>query len=139
MTEDRALHDAYLKTVYRVVDTDEPFDICVGHRCVELDRLLKANGLRDWAFVTAANPRSRRLPDRENATRNAELKRSLQQAGWRTMDGVGLPRGPEWPPEHSILILGIDRDAAVRLALRWEQNAIVCGTIGKPAELLWVI
>lgn len=139
MTADEALREAYLQTTYRVVGAPEPVDIRIGHRSRALDRLLQENGVQNWAFVTASNPRSRRLPDRDNAKRNTEMKQSLQQGGWQMLDGMGLPCSPEWQPEHSVLILGIDRDAAMKVALRWEQNAIVCGTIGQPAELVWAI
>lgn len=139
MTADDALRDAYLQTTYRVLAAPEAIDIRIGQRNSMLDRLLRDNGVQDWAFVTASNPRSRRLPDHENAKRNAEMKHALQQDGWRLLDGIGLPCESGWQPENSVLILGIDRDAAMKVALRWEQNAIVCGTVGHPAELAWAI
>ena len=139
VTADKALCDAYLQTIYRVVGTAQPVDIRIGHCSAALDELLKECGVREWAFVTASNPRSRRLPDRDNARRNAEMKQSLQQAGWCALEGMGVPCDGQWQPEASVLILGIDRDAAMKLALRWEQNAFVRGEIGQPAELLWVI
>ena len=139
MSADKALCDAYLQTIYRVVEMPQPVDIRIGEQCSALDRLLESYGLREWAFVTASNPRSRRLPDRDNARRNAELKQSLRQAGWQILGGLGMPPDNQWQPEVSMLVLGIDREAAMKLALRWEQNAFVRGAIGQPAELVWVI
>jgi len=138
MTPNNALRDAYLRTVYRVVGAPQPFDIHIGQCSAALDRMLKTCGVSEWAFVTASNPRSRRLSDGDNARRNAEMKHFVQQAGWSTLDGVGVPCEGQWQPEESVLILGIDRDTAMTLALRWSQNAFVWGAIGKPAELLWV-
>ena len=139
MTADKALCDAYLRTVYRVVGTAQPVDIRIGHRSAPLDQLLNECGVREWAFMTASNPRSRRMPDHDNAKRNAEMKQFLQRSGWRTIEGIGVPCDGQWQPEVSVLILGIDRHTAMKLALRWEQNAFVRGEIGQPAELLWVI
>ena len=138
MTADNVLPQAYLDTVYRVAGDGQAIDIRVGEPNAALDELLKGNGVRQWAFVTASNPRSRPLSERDNVLRNAEMKHSLGAAGWRTVDGVGLPCRPGWQPEHSVLILGIDRDTAISLARRWEQNAFVYGTLGLPPELVWV-
>ena len=139
MNADKALCDAYLQTIYRVLDTPQRVDIRIGEHCAALDRLLEAYGVREWAFVTANNPRSRPLPDRENARRNAEMKQSLQQAGWHVLEAIGLPPDNRWRAEASMLIPGMDRDTATSIALRWGQNAFVHGAIGQPAELVWVI
>ncbi len=138
MTADKALRQAYLDTIYRVRREPQPIDICVGEANPALDELLELHGARQWAFVTASNPHSRALSDGDNAARNAELKCSLDVSGWRTLDGVGIPRRPGWQPEDSVLILGIDRDTAITLARRWQQNAIVCGKYGGLPELCWV-
>ena len=138
MTEDEALRQAYLDTVYRVAGEGQPIDIRICEPNVALDELLKTNEVCQWAFVTASNPRSRALPEHENARRNAEMRSSLNEAGLRTIEGVGLPCRSEWQLEQSVLILGIGRDTAMTLARRWEQNAIVYGVLGGPPELLWV-
>lgn len=138
MTADMALRQAYLDTIYRVAGEGQVIDIHIGERNAALDQLLKTSKARQWAFVTASNPRSRVLSEHENAQRNAEMKSSLAQASWCTVDGIGLPARSDWQPEQSVLILGIDGNAAIALARRWEQNAIVCGSLGQAAELVWV-
>ena len=137
-TDDKALRDAYLDTIYRVNAEPQPIDIRIGERNAALDELMRANSAVEWAFVTASNPHSRVLSEHDNTQRNTELKRSLEQAGWPTLDGVGLPCKADWQGEQSVLILGIDRDAAIALARYWEQNAIVYGVAGSPAELVWL-
>jgi len=138
MTDDQALRDAYLQTTYRVAATAEPVDIRIGDHNPALDRLLQANGVHQWAFVTASNPQSQPLSDADNAQRNEEMKKSLHAAGWRTVDGVGLPGQPGWQAEHSVLILGIGREAACALSRRWQQKAIIYGALGKVPELVWI-
>ena len=138
MSADEALREAYLGTIYRVATTSDPVDIRIGARNPALDRLLQAKGVREWAFVSASNPQSRPLSEADNAQRNRLMKQTLHAAGWRTMDGVGLPARPGWQPEHSVLILGIGKATATSLARRWEQKAIVCGMLGEAPELVWV-
>jgi hypothetical protein len=138
MSIDKGLRQAYLDTVYRVCSEPQPIDIRIGEANPSLDQLLEIIKAHQWAFVTASNPRSQALSDRDNARRNAELKSSLEKAGWRTIDGVGLPSGTGWQPEQTLFIVGIEREAAMALARRWEQNAIVCGTLGAPPELVWL-
>lgn len=138
MINDKALRQAYLDTTYRIVSEPRPIDIRIGEPNVALDHFLRANRVRQWAFVTASNPRSHPLADFDNAKRNAAMRSSLEETGWRVVDGVGLPSRSGWRPEHSVLILGIERDAAIELARHWEQNAIVYGMLGQSPELVWV-
>ena len=139
MNTDPALCDAYLQTIYRVLDAPQPVEIRIGEHCAALDRLLEDYDVREWTFVTASNPRSRPLPECDNARRNAEMKRSLHQAGWHPLEAIGLPPDDRWQAEASMFIPGMDRHAAKKLALRWEQNAFVHGAIDQPAELVWVV
>lgn len=138
MTQKKALADAYLHTTYRVLVADEPIDIRIGAVNPALERLLQAQQVQTWAFVTASNPLSRAFPEQDNARRNDALKRSLREAGWRYLEALGVPDQSGWEPEHSVLIQGIDRETAVALGRRWGQNAIVFGKAGEPPELVWI-
>jgi hypothetical protein len=132
-----ALTDAYLHTTYRVLAAQTCIDIRVGERSGALEQLLQSSGVRQWAFMTASNPKSRKLPDTENARRNEAMKAMIEQSGWRWLDAIGVPDRPDWQPEHSVLVLGIDRNSALELAKKWDQLAIVCGMQGEPAQLVW--
>ena len=139
MTEaaDAALWAAYLRTVYEAHTPFGRIAIRVGQRAPLLDQLLGRTGDRAWCFLTAWNPRSEPLSAGENAERNAELRRALDAEGYRVLaDARGLPAAPSWQPEASFLVLGIERDAAIRLARRFGQNAVVWGRLGAPAELV---
>ena len=133
-----AFRNAYLQTTYRVATAAEPVDIRIGVENPALDRLLQAHRVREWAFVTACNPQSQELTDSDNAQRNDAMKQSLRDARWRYLEAVGLPDHAGWRQEDSVLILGIGHHAAVALARRWQQNAIVCGKSGAPPELVWI-
>jgi hypothetical protein len=50
--------------------------------------------------------------------------------------GEGIGDDGAWPPEPSILVLGIEREAAVQLGRLFGQRAIVCGELGGLATLV---
>lgn len=137
MTQHEALARVYLQTTYRVITAAKPVDIRIGVLNPALADLLQSRGARTWAFLTASNPRSQQLTDDDNALRNDKLMQSLRDEGWSCLDAVGVPDNSDWMPEQSVLILGIGRRAALALARRWQQNAIVYGEHGVVPELVW--
>ena len=130
---DRAeLEAAYLVTDYRVEDFPTgPFTIRINESSDALAGL-------DWAFITACNPRSVLLSDEENARRMADLETAVRQGGWRYFHGQGVGKDHKWPPEPSLLIVGIKEPESVELAKAFGQNAIVAGRPGEPARLVWL-
>lgn len=131
------LGNSYLQTTYRVNGADEIVDIRIGVRNDALDRLLETYKATEWVFVTASNPGSRLLPERENAKRNAVLVKTFEEAGLRFLGGVGVPDKTGWKPEQSYLVLGVSKSDAMAMASRWDQCAIVWGCLRNPPELLW--
>jgi hypothetical protein len=108
----------------------------VGQRCVELDDLLAGHGVTTWAYVTAFNPGSVLLPADENSARQRELERSVAALGLASYPGEGIGDDGRWPPEASLLVLGIGRNDAVRLGQEFGQLAVVYGDLGQEAELV---
>jgi hypothetical protein len=88
------------------------------------------------AYVTSFNTGSIRLPPEENEQRYQLLARELERRGYTTFPGEGIGDDDQWPPERSLLILGIRRDDARRLGRDFGQRAIVYGEAGGPAVLL---
>jgi hypothetical protein len=64
------------------------------------------------AFITAHNPFSRQLSESENSLRQADLKAKLNQRGLICIDGIGQHPSNHWPGEISVLVLGLDLEAA---------------------------
>jgi hypothetical protein len=89
-----------------------------------------------WAYVTASNPGSRRLSDEDNSARQRELEGDVARLGLSAYPGEGVADDGRWAPEPSLLIVGIARGDAVRLGMRYGQAAIVCGELGRAAELV---
>ena len=136
MTVPDTLLEAYRKTAF-IADTPKGrLSLRVGQRSRELDDLLTDHGLSTWAYVTAVNPGSMRLRDEENAARQRELDGVVASLGLTSYSGKGVADDGRWPPEPSLLILGIGRSGAVRLARQYGQLALVYGELGREAELV---
>lgn len=87
------------------------------------------------AFVTASNPGSVPLPDDENARRYAALLSAV--AGRPHFTGEGVGDAGDWPPEASVLVLGVTEAEAAALSRRFGQAAWVWYRVGGLAELRW--
>jgi hypothetical protein len=103
-----------------------------------LDTMLAAHGCTEWAFISACNPGSQLLSASENAERHVQLLAAVKTLGLPWLSGHGVPDHPDWQPEISLLILGITKEQATKLAAHFDQNAIVYGSAGLPAKLCYV-
>ncbi len=126
------LIEAYKNTKYKVFEPAIIIEISRYNQ--DLDNLLLKHNSNEWAFITAYNPYSRVLTNDENKMRHDELK-ELTKA-YVTFEGHGVGEDPAWEPELSLFIIGISKDEAWFIGTKFEQNAIVCGVINKPPELL---
>jgi hypothetical protein len=113
------------------------FVIRVGDMCVDLEEWLMEEVAREWAYMTACNPGSVRLPGAENARRSIELRERLVADGWQPVYGVSVGRDGGWR-EPSFLVLGMSESTAADVARQFGQNAFVAGRMGEPARLVWV-
>ena len=134
----RALYDAYCRTTYCANTPSGRLAIHIDQCDAQLDLLLADHACRTWAYLTACNPGSTALSAEENERRQARLESKLRAGGWTCFAGEAVGAGGDWPPEASLLVLGIDEAAAKRLGKAFEQNAIVVGCLGKPARLVWL-
>ena len=138
-----ALDAAYRAAIYRADLPAGHTRIRVGDPTPALDRLLAETGHATWTLLTAHNPYSNRLTPAENAARHAELADALAATGLTQFPGEGAanPDGPDWPadwpPETSVLILGLPEPDALSLARRFGQNALLRGRLAGPADLVW--
>lgn len=136
MMADDALLAAYRRTRFCADTAQGRVVIRVGETCPELDALLRVTGCERWAYITAFNPGSVRLSDDQNDARQHELEDAVRLLGHPIFPGEGIGEDGAWPPERSILVLGMEREAAVQLGRRFDQMAIVCGEVGGVAALV---
>jgi hypothetical protein len=135
---DQSLRAAYESTEYRVDDAARgPFPVRIGERSLALERLLVDSGFDDWVYITACNPGSRRMSDEENVSRMQELELRLRLLPGVIYHGQGVGTVGDWPPEPSLLVLGLREDQGLELARAFGQSAIVAGRRGEPAKLVW--
>ncbi|SIO03955.1 DUF3293 domain-containing protein [Salinivibrio sp. ES.052] len=86
-----------------------------------------------FAILTAFNPRSQPLSEKENQLRNARLAEEMERLGTRywPMNG-GAPDGSWFEPGFAV---ALEQSDAVALAKKWEQNAIYW----VEADTLWLL
>ncbi len=136
-TEERDLDQLYNAAEYAVDDGALRFVIRIGELSDELDALLQEAQCDSWAFISAHNPRSTELTKSENDARHGRFLLFLDEKGYRYFAGYGQSPDGSWTPETSLLIIGIDRDEAVRIGRKFEQHAVLAGRGGFPPELVW--
>jgi hypothetical protein len=134
---DPDLQAAYLRTTYWVEARPQPIALRVGERSLALDRVLARQRSGRWVFITAWNPHSRPLTAWRNAAHHNQLLQALRRGGYRWLSALGDGDDPCWPPEPSVLVLGMSERDAVRLARRFGQNAVVVGRRRGRATLVW--
>ena len=132
----KELLEAYLTTQYCASTPQGVINIQIDKPHPDLDLLLEAHDVEEWAFITATNPFSEELPPEENTARHEQLVQKVKELGYVAFEGAGVPASQEWNPEVSLLILGIDEDTAVEIGREFNQNAIVRGWYGEVAELV---
>jgi hypothetical protein len=138
MRETRAKFEPlYRATTYRVDIPEGRIDIRVGQTHPTLDALLAQLGVTDWAFVTAWNPRSTPSSAETNSLSQQRLIRAIRESGLVFFEGKGIPDDPGWSAERSVWIAGISRREAAILGARFNQNAVLVGTVGEEAELVF--
>ena len=99
--------EAYRHTSYWVEAPQRYIRIRIGEANGDLDNLLVERGVDKWAFITAFNPGARKLTPTENAERHVQLMDRIAQGGYEILSGLGVGDDGTWPPERSVLVLGI--------------------------------
>ncbi len=130
------MRDASLEAAYQA--TDYIVDHPSGQFCIHIGESCPAIEAREWAYVTACNPQSKLLLPQENSRRMHTLEQALSAERFRFLRGEARSRDGKWPPEPSLLIVDIAENAAIELARRFDQAAIVVGRAGELARLAWI-
>src|SRR5690606_24133879 len=119
---DEDLLQAYADALYRVQGAGE---FKIGQYSQQLAQLHGQHRATHSHFITAFNPKSKRLPAAENAARHAELGSKLAALGAQTVAAAGLDPDGQWPPEPGYLVFDLADDQIITLGLAYEQNAVV--------------
>jgi hypothetical protein len=112
---DAALLEAYRRTAFIAETPGSRLSLRIGERSAALDALLAVHGVGTWACVTAFNPGSVPQTAEENSARQRQLEQTVMAMGLVSYPGQGVGDDERWPPEPSLLVLGIAREAAAHL------------------------
>lgn len=119
------LIEAYKNAYYRVFIDEGYFDLRLGEKTCELEEIYHATGADSALFITAFNPWSKACSEEENNDYQSQLITEITRISTKIYQGEGGDLDMRWPPEKSILVLGIDRSLAEELGSRFRQNAII--------------
>jgi hypothetical protein len=117
---------AYRRTRYAVDDVG----VRIGRGSRAMDAWLARHDARVGVFVTAWNPRSRRMPAGWNARMQHRLRERLRRGACFAAAGAGRC----WREEH-LLVLAAPA-WVIRLAARFRQLGVVVVRTGHPARLV---
>lgn len=116
---------AYHATHYQVQGEDHAFTLRIGEYSPALDTLLQNSGYSCAAFVTAYNPYSQATHPECNQRAQQRLWSEMQQQAYEFLPATGIDPQGKWQGEDSLLILGIELQAARYLGQRYHQNAVL--------------
>jgi hypothetical protein len=133
------LRQSYTRAIYRVDARIGPIFLRVGETHPELDRWLSEQGAPRFAFLTAANPGSKKLSGAENERRLRQLRERLDAMGHGSIPGESFDEVDGGFREASFLVFAIGRDDAIALARDFGQLALLYGESGRPVELVWTL
>ena len=130
--------NAYRATTYRVqVPGAQAIDLRILAPIPALAALHAQHGVTCSVFVTACNPFGDVRSDEANAMAMAGLRTHLAARGITWLEGEGVGDDATWPPDPSVLALGLDLTEAEALCERFKQNAVlVCGDDAIPRLVL---
>lgn len=113
---------AYRRARY-VVETPAPVELRVGRASRELSDVLRNVRCDTAALLTAYNPASQVTDDHANRQAQRRLQHDLESLGVGCLAGFGEDADGCWPPEPSLLALGLSRAHADTLADKYGQSA----------------
>lgn len=130
-----SLRQAFEETHY-IVHHLSPFTLRIGQHSPELDALLQETGHDCATFITAWNPLSQLLSLEENQKRQQNLLNEVNERGLVRLSGIGQHPSNGWPSEESILVPGLQQEAARAIARKFSQLAFVWAEKGHPVKLI---
>lgn len=130
---DQSLVSAYLATQYHIAWPDEKgCFLTIGDVDAAFAAFLEAQHIYTFAIITASNPFSKILEDTENERRNLALEKDLKQHATLLIAAQNICPAASWPTEYGFCAVGISEEMAVGLGRKYEQFAVVLGSLPLP-------
>lgn len=138
MTEKSTLRErAIHATTYWVDLPDRSIEFQLEKHNPELDAILKSEGERQRAFLTAYNPHAQPHDAVENQQHLKKLVDDVTALGFKYLPGRDVNDDRSLPPESCLWVIGIAPDHARQLGKCYGQAAVIVGELDKPAHLLY--
>lgn len=135
-TTSKELQLAYEQTHYIVIWDEGEWILQIGVVNPQFNEWLLENKIQTWAFITAYNPFSEALSEKENTKLQSQLERILIKNNYQLWIGRGQGAG-NWPAEESFFIANISQELASKLATDFKQNAYVFGSYNSKPQLIF--
>lgn len=134
---DSNLLRSYLSTVYEVPTATGLVRVSLDADQAPDPAALPEILTRQFAVLTAYNPRSMLLPRRVNEARHVVLRDLLVLGCYRVEQCVGYEEEPDgmWR-EPAWLVYGMDRDEAIHFGRVYRQNTIVYCRNSRPELII---
>jgi hypothetical protein len=116
---------AYERTLYWVKASPKAWTLRLGRRSPRLASLYRQENLSTSAFLTAYNPYSQKTSKTKNILSQKRLVEDVRKKGFSFIPGVGEDPKGQWASEVSLLVLGLNLNAAKSLGNKYRQNALV--------------
>jgi hypothetical protein len=131
------LHSAYLNTHYRIPALH--LIVRANSRNPKLDAHMIQHACRSCTIITACNPKSKLLSKEANQIRNEHLLRDIEllKLPFELSKAEAIEIN-SWPVEDGFCIFDIDVSTVVRLARKYEQNAVLYMKLQESSRLLWI-
>jgi len=113
-------------------------DFSVDTRCPKKNsRIVFWRRIPRWVFITAYNPKSVMLSDRENLVLDKKLKNFLIGKKFKFVRGDAIPRSSDWTIEKGFFVFNISKAIAKKICHGFNQNAILySGALDRP-HIIW--
>lgn len=131
------LLSAYQQTSYVALDGKRMVTARIMADGAEIDSLLEKRGAAEIVFITAWNPRSKRVGEAVNVAAHARLTDILEDEDLDYIPAEFRPSAKDWPVEKGVAIFDLAPFDALQLAEMLGQYAIVWQGQGQPAQLLF--
>jgi hypothetical protein len=139
MAMNRTLEDFYFHTTYRALFKKKFIDFRLDDQ-KKYRRLAFCHlSIKSWAFISAENPYSIKLSERENYFRSGQLSRYLSVKKRNYVPGLGIPDCIDWPVELGFFILNISMSDAKYIGNKFQQNAILWFRPMSLITLVWLV